>query len=96
MYTSVIGTNAFGKHDNFSLSDGHVIPGLVHKCYLAKQKNEPLVVWGSGKPLRQFIYAKDLARLMVWVLKSYSEVEPIILSVDQNDEVNAFACSRAN
>lgn len=79
-YTSVVPTNIFGKFDNFSIDDGHVIPGLVHKCYLAKKKGEPFTIWGSGKPLRQFIYSKDLARLMIWVLRSYTEVEPIILS----------------
>lgn len=86
-FTSVIPTNIFGPHDNYDLEDSHVIPGLVHKCYLAKKKNEPFTIMGSGKPLRQFIYSRDLARLMVWVLREYPEVDPIILSVDEADEV---------
>lgn len=94
-FTSVIPTNIFGKHDNFSISDGHVIPGLVHKCYLAKQEGTPFVVWGSGKPLRQFIYSKDLARLMIWVMRSYPEIDPIILSVDEAAEVTIEAIARA-
>lgn len=40
----------------------------------------PFVVWGSGTPLRQFIYSLDLGRLMVWVMREYQEVDPIILS----------------
>jgi NAD dependent epimerase/dehydratase family len=40
----------------------------------------PFEVWGSGKPLRQFIYSLDLARLIIWVLREYEEVDPIILS----------------
>jgi GDP-L-fucose synthase len=79
-FTSVIPTNIFGPHDNFNLDDSHVIPGLIHKCYLSKMKDEPLTVFGSGKPLRQFIYSKDLARLFVWVLRHYNDVDPIILS----------------
>ena len=37
-YTSIIPTNVFGPHDNFNIEDGHVLPGLIHKCYLAKRK----------------------------------------------------------
>lgn len=50
------------------------------KVYNAEQDGTPFVVWGSGKPLRQFIYSLDLARLLIWVLREYQEIEPIILS----------------
>jgi GDP-L-fucose synthase len=94
-FTSVVPTNIFGKYDNFSIDDGHVIPGLIHKCYLAKQRNEPFTIWGSGKPLRQFIFSKDLARLMIWVMRSYPETSPIILSVDESAEVTIETVARA-
>lgn len=87
-YTSIIPTNIFGPHDNFHLEDSHVIPGLIHKCYLARERNEPFVVMGSGTPRRQFIYSRDLAKLVVWALHSYSSVEPIILSVSENEELS--------
>jgi GDP-L-fucose synthase len=87
-FTSVIPTNIFGKHDNFHLEDSHVIPGLIHRGYSCKQKGEPFQIWGTGKPLRQFIFSKDLARLMVWTLRSYDEADPIILSVGEEDEVS--------
>lgn len=58
-----------------------MIPGLIRKLYdVVKKGEEKFVVLGSGKPLRQFIYSLDLARLFVWVLRNYEEVEPIILS----------------
>lgn len=60
--------------------DSHVIPGLIHKAYIAKKEGKPLVVYGSGKPLRQFIYSVDLAKLFLWVLREYNEIDPIILS----------------
>ena len=63
-YTSVIPTNIYGPNDNFSLTDGHVIPMLIHKMYLAQRDNTDFVVWGSGKPLREFIYSKDVAKLV--------------------------------
>jgi len=87
-FTSIIPTNIFGPHDNFSIQNGHVIPGLIHKCYLAKQNNTPFTIWGSGTPLRQFIYNLDLAELTVWVMREYHSPDPITLSVDEDAEVS--------
>ena len=86
-FTSIIPTNVYGPHDNFNLEDSHVIPGLIHKCYLAKQSGKDFVVWGSGKPLRQFIFSLNLAALTDWVMRDYDSVDPIILSVGEEDEV---------
>jgi GDP-L-fucose synthase len=64
-FTSVIPTNIYGKNDNFHLRDSHVIPGLIHKCYLARKSGEPFTIMGSGKPMRQFIYNKDDGTYMI-------------------------------
>lgn len=93
-FTSVIPTNVFGPEDNFNIEDGHVLPGLIHKTYLAKKNGGPLTIWGSGKPLRQFIYSVDLARLFLWVLREYKEIDPIILSVDESEEVSIADAAR--
>ncbi|KDQ50973.1 hypothetical protein JAAARDRAFT_164231 [Jaapia argillacea MUCL 33604] len=87
-FTSAIPTNIFGPNDNFDLEDSHVIPGLIHKCYLAKKNGTPFVVSGTGKPLRQFIYSYDLAKMFIWMLREYDDVEPIILSVGEDEEVS--------
>jgi len=87
-FICVIPTNIYGEHDNFSLDEGHVIPALIHKCFNAKNKKEKFVVCGSGKPLRQFIYSIDLARLIMWTLLEYKEKDSIILSVGEKDEVS--------
>jgi len=87
-FTSAIPTNVFGPNDNFDLEDSHVIPGLIHKCYLAKKNGTPFVVSGTGKPLRQFIYSYDLAKLFIWMLREYDDVEPVILSVGEDEEVS--------
>ncbi|KAL4111175.1 hypothetical protein PRIC1_002856 [Phytophthora ramorum] len=87
-FTSVIPTNIYGPYDNFNIDNGHVVPGLIHKCYLAKRDSTPLAIWGSGQPLRQFISSHDVARLMLWVLDHYDSVEPLILSVDEEDEIS--------
>ena len=102
----------FGPHDNYDLQDSHVIPGLIHKLYLAQRTPPPprpagrstrcgrrrphtetasynanaaeggqdFTVMGTGKPLRQFIFSHDLAKLFVWTLREYKEIDPIILS----------------
>jgi len=87
-FVCVIPTNIFGPHDNYNLEDAHVIPALIHKCYLAKKNGTDFVVFGSGKPLRQFIYSVDLGALMVWTLNNYDESTPLILSVGEEDEVS--------
>jgi GDP-L-fucose synthase len=79
-YVSVIPTNIYGPNDNFSLDNGHVIPMLLHKMYKAQRDNTDFIVWGSGKPLREFIYSKDVGKLSEWALDNYNESEPIIFS----------------
>lgn len=75
-----IPTNIYGENDFWNLNEGHVVPSLIHKCYLAKKNNTDLEVWGSGKPLREFVYSKDIAKLILWAMKNYHENTPIIFS----------------
>ncbi|XP_068575046.1 GDP-L-fucose synthase-like [Cebidichthys violaceus] len=87
-YTAVIPTNVFGPCDNFSIEKGHVLSALINKTHKAKKEGTPLNVCGSGAPRRQFIYSLDLGRLIVWVLREYEEIDPIILSVGEEDEIS--------
>lgn len=87
-FICVIPTNIYGENDNYNLEDGHVIPALIHKCYLAKQNNKKFIVRGTGKPLRQFIYSIDLAKLIIWTVETYEDKSPIILSVGEKDEIS--------
>ncbi|XP_049287008.1 probable GDP-L-fucose synthase [Anopheles funestus] len=96
MFTSVVPCNVFGPHDNFVPGVSHVIPGMIHRLHeliFVKNTDQPqeskvFSVYGTGKPLRQFIYSLDLAKLFIWVLRQYDSVEPIILSVDESAEVS--------
>lgn len=90
-FRCIIPTNIYGEHDNYSLQDGHVIPALIHKCYLAKKNNTEFQVKGTGKPLRQFIYSQDLAELIMWVIEKYSSRDPIILSPKQEVSIRDVA-----
>lgn len=63
-YFCVIPCNIYGPGDNFNLENGHVIPALIHKVYLARENNLPYVeVWGNGSSQREFIFSKDIARI---------------------------------
>lgn len=61
---------------------------------MAKRNNEPFVIWGSGKPLRQFIYSSDLARLMLWYLLDSDKTDPVIMATDPNDEISIADAAR--
>jgi len=82
-YKSVIPTNIYGPNDNYDVVNGHVIPSLIHKCYLARENNTDFEIWGTGKPLREFIFSRDVSKLTEWVLENYNESEPIILSTSE-------------
>ena len=71
-YCCIIPTNIYGPYDNFSLEDGHVIPALIHKCYIAKKLKIPFEIRGTGSPMRQFIFSEDLAR---YTLKCFEKLE---------------------
>ena len=79
-YIVAIPTNIYGPNDIYNLEEGHVMPSLIHKCYLAKQNNTDLVIWGSGKPLREFVFSYDIAKLSLWAIDNYQENSPIIFS----------------
>ena len=87
-FICIIPSNIYGPHDNYSLEDGHVIPSLIHRCYLNKKNNEKFIVRGTGKPLRQFIYSEDLAKLIIWTMENYHKKDTLILSVDEKDEIS--------
>ena len=82
-YTSIIPSNIYGPNDNFSLEHGHVMPMLIHKLYLAKKNKTDFTVWGSGKPLREFVYSKDIAKVAEWALFNYEGTDPLIVSGDE-------------
>jgi len=69
-YISVIPNNMYGEHDNFDLENGHVIPALIRKIWEAKINNKPTFeVWGDGEVYREFTYAEDIARAILFCLE---------------------------
>jgi GDP-L-fucose synthase len=77
-YISVMPCNLYGKNDNFDLSTSHALPALIRKFHAAKIAGEPeVLVWGTGTPLREFLYVDDLADAVVFLMDHYDGSEPI-------------------
>jgi len=73
-YISVMPTNLYGPNDNYDLQKSHVLPALLRKFHEAKLNGDPAVtVWGSGKPLREFLHADDLAEACYFLMQHYDE-----------------------
>jgi GDP-L-fucose synthase len=73
-FISAMPTNLYGPNDNYDLNSSHVIPALIRKFHEAKINNSPTVeVWGSGKPLREFMHVDDLADGCLFLMRNYSE-----------------------
>ncbi len=69
-YVSVMPTNLYGPNDNYDLNNSHVLPALIRKAHEAKQRGDAqLVVWGSGTPLREFLFATELADACVYLME---------------------------
>lgn len=89
-FVGICPCNLFGKYDNFNLKEGHVVASLIHRFYEADRSDEPFIIWGTGKPLRQFLSATDFARLLLWALDSYDGKEGggfVIAAPPEEEEV---------
>jgi len=83
-------TNLFGPNDRFTENESHVIPGLILKMHNAKlSKQEYFEVWGTGKPLREFMFVDDLSKAILFLIKNeYSEKD--LLNIGTGDEVSIY------
>jgi len=86
-FISAMPCNLYGPGDRYHEENSHVIPALLLKMYKAKLDNKPSVtLWGSGAPLREFLYVDDLAQGLIHILKTYSAAEPI--NIGSGEEVS--------
>jgi len=90
-FVTLIPANMFGPDDNWDIVNGHVIPSIIHKAFIAKKLDVPLTVWGSGKPLREFLYSYDVALASLEVLKNYDDPTPLIISPDSQISIGEVA-----
>ena len=86
-FTAVMPTNLYGPNDNYDLQNSHVLPALLRKFHEAKMEELGEVeIWGSGKPLREFMHVDDLADASVFIMKNYDDWQ--FLNVGSGDEIS--------
>jgi GDP-L-fucose synthase len=77
-FISAMPTNLYGPEDNFDLETSHVLPAMIHKFHLAKEKGQPsMTLWGSGSPYREFLHVDDLAEACLFLMENYDSPELI-------------------
>ncbi|MEE8427914.1 MAG: GDP-L-fucose synthase [Gammaproteobacteria bacterium] len=91
-FVSAMPTNLYGSEDNFNLESSHVLPALIRKFYEAKQtKNSEVVVWGTGKPRREFLHVDDLADASLFLMQNYNGEEAINIGVGEDISIADLA-----
>lgn len=85
-YISVMPTNLYGPNDNFDLQNSHVLPALIRKFVEAKiSRSSSVVLWGSGKPRREFLYVDDMADACIFLMNHYNDNE--IINIGTGEDV---------
>lgn len=91
-WISAMPTNLYGPGDNFHPDNSHVLPALMRRIHEAKINGSPeVVIWGSGKPLREFLHVKDLAAAVLYLLENYDSPETINVGVGEDISINELA-----
>lgn len=91
-YISAMPTNLYGPGDNYHPENSHVIPALLRRTHEAKVANAPeLVIWGSGKPMREFMHADDCASALVHIMKTYNDTSHVNVGVGSDVTIKALA-----
>lgn len=91
-FISAMPTNLYGPGDNFDLQSSHVLPALMRKMIEAKEKQSPTVeIWGSGTPLREFLYVDDLVDACLFLMRTWSQPGPINVGAGQDISIKDLA-----
>ena len=91
-FISAMPTNLYGPFDNFDLKNSHVLPAMMRKMHEAKINDSPTVeIWGSGTPLREFLYAQDLAQACLFLMENFSASGPINVGFGEDISIRDLA-----
>lgn len=91
-FISCMPTNLYGPHDNYDLNGSHVMPAMIRKFHEAKQKGAPAVeLWGTGTPLREFLYVDDMADACVFLLENYSGEQHVNIGTGREVTIRQLA-----
>ncbi len=84
-FISVMPTNLYGYGDNYDLNNSHVLPALIRKFHEAKEENKPFVqAWGTGSPMREFLFADDLAEACLFLMETYNGRELVNIGTGED------------
>lgn len=91
-FISCMPTNLYGPNDNFDLQSSHVLPALIRKFHEAKVNNQPTVeVWGTGTPLREFIYVDDMADACIFLMENYDGEQHVNIGTGEEVSIRELA-----
>lgn len=91
-FISCMPTNLYGPHDNYDLQGSHVMPAMIRKFHEAKVKNAPTVeLWGTGTPLREFLYVDDMADACVFLLENYDGEQHVNIGTGKEVTIKQLA-----
>jgi len=91
-FISVMPTNLYGPGDNFHLENSHVLPALIRKFHDAKEKGQDtIVLWGTGTPMREFLYIDDLAEGLVFLMNKYEDAQHINIGTGKDVHIAELA-----
>jgi GDP-L-fucose synthase len=91
-FISAMPTNMYGPNDNYDLEASHVLPALIRRFHEAKVAKQPTVTcWGTGTPLREFLYVDDLARACVFLMQNYSDEQFINVGYGSDISIRELA-----
>jgi len=86
-YISVMPTNLYGLNDNYHPQNSHVLPALIRRFHEAKEQNAvEVVIWGTGSPMREFLYADDLAEACYYLMQNYNE--PGLVNIGTGEDLS--------
>ena len=90
-FISVMPTNLYGYGDNYDLNNSHVLPALIRKFHEAKEENKPFVqAWGTGSPMREFLFADDLAEACLFLMETYNGRELVNIGTGEDLSIKAL------
>ena len=91
-FISAMPTNMYGLNDNYHPENSHVLPALIRRFHEAKIENkEEVIIWGTGSPKREFLYADDLAEACIFLMQSYSDREIINVGCGEDISIKELA-----
>tara|TARA_B100000131_G_scaffold323231_1_gene380712 strand:- start:6300 stop:7238 length:939 start_codon:yes stop_codon:yes gene_type:complete len=92
-FICAVPNNLYGLHDNFDLENGHVIPAIIRKIHDAKLTKKTPIFWGTGENLREFTFASDISKILLFLLETYNEPLPVNIGTVEERSIKSVVDS---